>query len=152
MMEIKWSCFSFKELDLWLLYEILALRQEVFVVEQDCPYLDADGKDQEGWHVCGHDKEGVLVAYTRILPRGISYSDYVSIGRVITSSKIRGQKKGRELMKVSIDVTYKLLGKCPIKISAQSHLQPYYQSVGFRTIGDEYDEDGIPHVAMLLDV
>ncbi len=149
-MEINWYCFSFNELSLQQLYEILALRQEVFIVEQDCPYLDADGKDQLGWHVCGYDRENELVAYTRILPQGISYEKYSSIGRVITSQKLRGKKKGRELMKISIDECIKMWGNKPIKISAQSHLQPYYQSVGFKTISDEYDEDGIPHVAMLL--
>ncbi len=150
-MEIKWQCVEFNALSLSQLYDVLALRQEVFVVEQDCPYLDADGKDQEGWHVCGYDDEGELVAYTRILPQGISYKKYPSIGRVITSQKIRGKKKGRELMEYSIAETQKLWGRIPIKISAQSHLQGYYNSVGFKIIGDEYDEDGIPHVAMLLE-
>ncbi len=149
--ELKWECFSFRELTLEQLYAILALRQEVFIVEQDCPYLDADGCDQMGWHVCAYDDSGDLVAYSRILPKGISYEHYPAIGRVITSAKIRGKKKGRELMEISIRETRKHCGNEAIKISAQSHLQNYYGSLGFRAIGGGYLEDGIPHIAMLLE-
>ncbi len=148
--ELQWKCLHFDNLSLKELYDIMVLRQEVFVVEQDCPYIDCDGKDIVSWHVCGYDSDGDLVGYTRIVPKGISYEKYPSIGRVVTSAKIRGKKKGRELMQVSIDYLRELQGNDPIKISAQSHLQKYYGSLGFVTVTDEYDEDGIPHVGMLL--
>ncbi len=150
MIQIQWTCKTFKELTLDGLYEILALRQDVFVVEQNCPYLDADGKDAQALHVCGYDHDNELVAYTRILPQGISYPNYHAIGRVVTSQKIRGKKKGRELMEVSIRYTQQLLTHGDIKISAQSHLQKYYSSLGFVSVGNEYEEDGIPHIAMIL--
>ncbi len=151
MDNINWTCKAFYELSLDELYDILFLRQEVFVVEQDCPYIDTDYKDQKGWHICAH-LDGVLVAYTRILPKGISYKDYASIGRVITSSKIRGKGIGRPLMEKSIQYTYQLLGKQQIKISAQNHLRKYYGSLGFVPVGEIYDEDGIPHIAMILGI
>ena len=151
MEHISWVCKAFYDLSLDELYEILFLRQEVFVVEQDCPYIDTDFKDQKGWHVCGYDKDGHLIAYTRILPKGISYDHYASIGRVITSSRMRGKGIGRSLMEKSIQYAYDLLGLQVIKISAQNHLRSYYGSLGFRPTGDIYDEDGIPHIAMILD-
>ncbi len=147
---IKYRCFEFDDLTTHELYDIIHLRIEVFVVEQDCPYIDTDYRDQKAWHVCGRDEEGDLVAYTRILPVGVSYDNYASIGRVITSSKIRGKGKGRELMEVSIEATRQLLGNVPIKISAQSHLNKYYGSLGFVPTGEEYLEDGIPHIGMTL--
>jgi ElaA protein len=150
MMHISWTCPPFGELTSQQLYDIMVLRQAVFVVEQNCPYLDADGLDQVGWHLCGYDEEGDLVAYARILPQGTSYSHYPAIGRVVTSSKIRGKGHGRELMRTCIRHTKALLGKSPIKISAQNHLRDYYRSLGFQPVGEVYDEDGIPHIAMLL--
>ncbi len=144
-----WNCWHFSELNTQQLYDILALRQEVFVVEQDCPYQDADGLDFDAWHICVYD-EGHLVAYTRILKKGVTYDDYASIGRVITSMRWRGKGKGRELMQYSIDKTKTLLGDGPIKISAQSHLEKYYASLGFKPTGEEYLEDGIPHMGMVL--
>lgn len=152
MDSLTWKCLAFDELSLAELYQILYLRQEVFIVEQDCPYLDTDYKDQPGWHLCGYDHEGDLVAYTRLLPKGISYTDYASIGRVITSSKIRGKGLGRELMEVSIHHCNRLFGEISIKISAQDHLRKYYGSIGFNPVGEIYDEDGIPHIAMILEI
>lgn len=150
MIQLRWKCKPFRQLSLDELYEILFLRQEVFVVEQDCPYIDTDFKDQPAWHLCGYNQDGDLVAYTRLLPKGISYPDYISIGRVITSSKIRGKGMGRELMEISINKAKKLFGKSPIKISAQNHLRKYYGSLGFEPVGEIYDEDGIPHISMIL--
>lgn len=150
MNTINWECKAFNELSLNELYHIINLRIVVFVVEQNCPYVDTDFKDQDAWHLCGYDTNGDLVAYTRILPKGISYENYISIGRVITAEKIRGKGFGRELMNVSINKTRELLGKHPIKISAQDHLRKYYGSLGFVPVGDIYDEDGIPHIGMIL--
>ncbi len=143
------SCKKFNELSLQELYDIMVLRQEVFVVEQDCPYLDADGKDPYSWHLMGVDENGKLVAYTRLLPKGISYKKYPSIGRVVTSPAVRGSGIGRELMKQSLLWMDKLFPGEDIKISAQCYLEEFYKSLGFSISGEEYLEDGIPHYPML---
>lgn len=140
---------SFGELSLQQLYELLALRVEVFVIEQNCPYQDLDGKDQESMHLLGYSNDGQLVAYTRLLPKGVSYRDYPSIGRVVIAKKERGKGLGRPLMLKAIGAVQKHFGISAIKLSGQSHLQKYYQSLGFEPVGEEYLEDGIPHVAMV---
>jgi ElaA protein len=145
---VNFFCKPFSEFSLEELYEVMALRQEVFVVEQDCPYLDADGKDQVCWHLLGYENDK-LVAYTRLVPVGISYEKYPSIGRVITAEKVRGRGVGIQLMKESIRHCEALFGKMSIKISAQCYLLKFYNSLGFKGIGEEYLEDGIPHVAMI---
>lgn len=119
-------------------------------MEQDCPYLDADGKDQSSLHVCGRNEAGLLVAYTRIVPKGISYAEYVSIGRVIVAESARGTGEGSRLMEYSIEACKNLTTEDKIKISAQSHLQEFYGRLGFKMVGEEYLEDGIPHVGMVL--
>ncbi len=151
-MTVSWKHYTFEELSVHLLYAILALRQEVFVVEQTCWYLDADGKDQSALHLLGTDETGAIVAYTRILDRGVSYPDYASIGRVITTPAARGHGLGRPLMQESLRVLYDRYGRQPVKIGAQAHLQPFYGSLGFVGVGDIYDEDGIPHRHMVLNV
>ncbi|MGB3801413.1 MAG: GNAT family N-acetyltransferase [Lewinella sp.] len=148
-MTLDWNAYTFDELDVHLLYAIMVLRQEVFVVEQTCWYLDADGKDQSAIHLVG-TLDGRVLAYTRILRKGISYEDYASIGRVVTAASVRGHGVGRPLMRHSIDELYRRYGRQSIKISAQSHLQPFYGSLGFAGTGEIYEEDGIPHRAMLL--
>lgn len=151
-MEISWQHYTFSELDNHLLYAILAVRQEVFVVEQSCYYLDADGKDQSALHVVGTTPEGRLAAYTRLFDSGVTYPDYASIGRVLTATFARGQRLGAPLMQYSLKVLYDRFGEQPVKISAQSHLQPFYGGLGFDGEGDIYDEDGIPHRAMVLGI
>jgi len=146
---LQWSCLTFDQLSLLELYAIMALRQTVFVVEQNCPYLDADGLDLSAWHVLGKNQEKEIVAYTRILPKGTTYPDYVSIGRVITAPKTRGQGIGRPLMRQTLHYCKDIFGPSPIKISAQSHLQKFYSSLDFKAIGAEYLEDDIPHRAMI---
>lgn len=141
----KYSALSLDEL-----YDILVLRQEVFVVEQDCPYLDADGKDQVSLHVSGRDESGKLLSYTRIVPKGISYDEYISIGRVIVAESLRGTGEGLRLMEKSITECRAMDSESKIKISAQSHLQQFYGKLGFVTVGEGYLEDGIPHVGMVL--
>lgn len=128
----------------------MALRQEVFVVEQNCPYLDADGKDPDSWHLMGRDASGKLVCYTRLLPEGLSYPEYISIGRVVSSPAARGTGAGKTLMRRSIDLCRQLFGNQPIKIGAQSYLLQFYEGFGFRSTGEEYLEDGIPHTKMIL--
>ncbi len=147
-MEIK--CLPFYRLNLDEIYAIMALRQEVFVVEQNCPYLDADGKDQDAWHVMGWDEDGDLVAYTRLLPKGISYENYAAIGRVVSSSKVRGKGAGKEIMNATIEWSKKLLPEQKIKISAQVYALDFYRNLGFEEVGEEYLEDDIPHMSMIL--
>lgn len=149
-MKVNYQCVAFDQLTTKQLYELLKLRVDVFVVEQDCPYPDLDDKDQAAYHLLAYDEQNRLAAYTRLLAPGVSYVGYSAIGRVVTASFARGQGLGRPLMLASIEWTKKHYGQAPIKISAQAHLQAYYQSVGFRSVGDEYLEDGIPHIAMVL--
>lgn len=149
-MALKFKCVHFQDLTVYELYNIMALRQEVFAVEQNCPYLDADGKDLAGWHLMGQNTEGLLVAYTRLLPIGIAYDNYASIGRVVNSPKVRGLGYGKILMTESISRIKKLFPNQPVKIGAQSYLLKFYQSLGFESTGEDYLEDGIPHTSMIL--
>jgi len=139
----------FDELTTEELYTILALRAEVFVVEQNCPYQDLDGKDKNALHVLGY-LNGTLIAYARVLKQGISYQEYASIGRVVTDFSARGKKYGHELMVYSIGVCQKHYTGQKIKISAQAHLEKFYTTHGFVATGESYLEDGIPHIGMLL--
>lgn len=145
---VNYICKKFNDLSLDELYAIMALRQKVFVVEQDCPYLDADGKDQVAWHLLGYENQE-LVAYTRLVPKGISYEKYPSIGRVVTAQKVRDRGVGVELMRESIQHCETLFGKEPIKISAQVYLLKFYNSLDFESVGLSYLEDGIPHISMI---
>lgn len=129
------------------LYALLRLRSEVFVVEQNCAFLDADNKDQVCLHLLIYQDEA-LAAYARLVPPGISYRE-MSIGRIVTSKKTRGTGLGKELMKRAIQACYDHFGEGPIRIGAQVYAIPFYQSVGFVTDGEVYDEDGIDHVEML---
>lgn len=129
------------------LYDILKLRQQVFVVEQQCIYLDCDDKDQKSDHLMLKDSLGKLVAYARVLPGGVSYSE-VSIGRVVSSPMARGTGAGRKIMNAALDFISKTYGDVPVRIGAQSYLIEFYRSFGFEPL-DEYMEDGIPHTIML---
>lgn len=145
MLEIKVK--SFEELTKQELYDILQLRSEVFVVEQDCVYQDLDGKDQWALHVLGF-KNDKVIAYTRIFKPGI-YFDESSIGRVVVAKKEREFKYGYSLMEASIKAITSHYNETLIKISAQCYLKRFYTNVGFKTIGEAYLEDGIPHIAMI---
>jgi ElaA protein len=147
-MPLHWVLKKFEELNAAELYSILQLRNEVFVVEQNCVYQDADDKDQLSWHLAGRD-ENKVVAYTRIIPPGVSYEE-ASIGRVVTSPATRRSGIGRELMQLSIDHTFRLFECTAIRIGAQLYLQDFYTSLGFVQCSEEYLEDGIPHIEMLL--
>src|SRR5437867_8922941 len=142
-----WTCKQFAELSPAELYNILQLRNEVFVVEQNCVFQDADNKDQSAWHLMGWNADK-LVAYSRILPAGVAYPE-ASIGRVITSPSVRGLGMGKELMQQSIDRFYSLLGKIPSRMGAQLYLKKFYESFGFVQSGDIYLEDGIEHIEMV---
>ena len=147
-MQLNWIYKNFDELTARELYAIMQLRNEVFVVEQNCVYQDADNKDQLSMHLCGWDAEK-LVAYTRNIPPGISYKE-ASIGRVVTSPAYRNTGAGRQLMKESIRLSFSEFKSSQIKIGAQVYLIKFYQSLGFIPCSDEYLEDGIPHIEMLL--
>ncbi|MCU0395102.1 MAG: GNAT family N-acetyltransferase [Chitinophagaceae bacterium] len=147
-MKLNWVFKPFDALSLQELYALLRLRSEVFVVEQNCVFLDMDDKDQHCHHLLGY-KGDLLAAYTRIVPRGVSYDEYASIGRVVTSPQVRGEGRGRELMEESIRRLHELYGVVPIKIGAQLYLKAFYNSLGFEQCGEVYDEDGIDHIPML---
>lgn len=143
-----WSCKSFEELSKLELYKILGLRSEVFIIEQHCNYQDVDGKDLKSYHLMAWHGEN-LVAYTRTLPPGVSFQE-ASIGRVLTSAKYRRLGLGIELMQRSIEKVHLTFGKQPIKIGAQLYLKQFYEGLGFVKCSDEYLEDEIPHIKMLL--
>ena len=143
-----WKCKHFNQLSTEELYEIFRLRIEVFIVEQNCPYQDADGKDLSSYHLMGFDTNNRLIAYARIIPSGISYKE-VSIGRVVSSPKIRRTKTGEELMQEIMQFIVQQFGEVPVRISAQSYLQKFYEKFGFVVVSDEYLEDNIPHKEML---
>ena len=147
-MDITWTCKKFDELTTHELYAIIKLRNEVFVVEQNCVFQDADDKDQFSYHVMGW-LNNELAGYTRLLPARTTYNES-SIGRVVTSPNQRGTGIGRELMKKSIDYLYNLWGLQPIRIGAQFHLKKFYSSFGFTQASEIYIEDGIEHIEMIL--
>lgn len=146
-MKIEWSLKKFAELTPDELYELLRLRSEVFVVEQNCVFLDMDNKDQHCYHLLGW-LDGKLIASTRLVPPGIAYP-LPSIGRVVTSPACRGTGSGKLLMVKSIEACEQLFGKQPIKIGAQVYLIKFYSSYGFSVSGDIYMEDGIEHIEMI---
>ena len=147
-MQLNWTFKSFDELTATELYLIMQLRSEVFVVEQNCVYQDADGKDGQSWHLCGW-KEDELVAYARIIPQGISYRE-ASIGRVVTKQACRAAGIGKMLMQKGIQHCYTQFNCTEIKIGAQVYLTAFYQSLGFLPCSEQYMEDGIPHLEMRL--
>lgn len=149
-MQIKWVCKSFNELTTTELYAIIQLRNEVFVVEQNCVFQDADNKDLHCHHLMGWLKNE-LVAYTRLLNKDIAYN-YVSIGRVVTSQAYRKKGLGKLLMQQSVEQCYLLFGKQAIKIGAQLYLKKFYESFGFIQSSNVYDEDGIDHIEMLKEI
>lgn len=138
---------TYNELTKDELYNVLQLRSEIFVVEQDCVYQDIDFKDQKALHVLGFKNEK-LVAYTRIFKPG-DYFDKASIGRVIVAKNERINKYGFKIMEASINAISTFFNETEIKISAQKYLTKFYESLCFNVVGDEYLEDGIPHIGML---
>jgi ElaA protein len=137
----------FKELTTQELYTFLQLRSEVFVVEQDCVYQDIDGKDKDAWHILGY-KNKKIIAYTRIFKSG-DYFKNASIGRVVVAKGERKYKYGYDIMEASIKAIKDLFKETTIKLSAQSYLKQFYNNLGFKEEGEEYLEDGIPHIVMV---
>lgn len=154
MKRLSWQSLSFAQLTTSQLYDLLKLRIDIFVVEQNCPYPDLDGNEHEldrhaqTIHLLGY-QEGELVAYLRILAKGQSYADYISIGRVVTKTSARGSGLGHQLLQQALELCQQHYPKESIKISAQEHLANYYQQHGFKQVSEMYLEDNIPHIAML---
>ncbi|GAA4802113.1 GNAT family N-acetyltransferase [Litoribaculum gwangyangense] len=138
---------SFTELTNQELYDLLQLRSEVFVVEQNCVYQDIDGKDQKAHHILGF-KNNKLMAYTRIFKPN-DYFEEASIGRVLVAKNERAFKYGYDIMAASIKAIEDLYSETTIKISAQCYLKKFYNNLGFEVVGEEYLEDDIPHIAMI---
>ena len=146
-MALAWSWSRFAELGVDALYDLLALRCRVFIVEQG-PYLDPDGLDRVSWHLLGRNAEGALVAYLRVVDPGRKYEE-PSIGRVVLAPEVRGSGLGRTLMAEGLAGCERLWPGRGVRISAQSRLDRFYASLGFAAVGEPYLEDGIPHVEML---
>jgi ElaA protein len=138
----------FDTLSLEEFHDLIALRIKVFVIEQNCPYQDLDGKDKKSLHVIGRNAKGEILATARILPAGISYPE-VGIGRVVVDPSERGTGAGHALMRSCMEFIENQFGKVPVRLSAQSHLEKFYMQHQFISTGKEYLEDGIPHVEML---
>ncbi|CAB0151453.1 Acetyltransferase [Pseudidiomarina piscicola] len=146
-LKLNWVAKSFAELTTIDLYRILQLRQDVFIVEQNCPYADADGQDHHAVHLYATDNNGAIVAYARLFGATAQCS-YSRIGRVISAGHIRRQGLGRELMRRAIAWCQQHHPDAPIRLGAQVYLRAFYRSFEFREISDDYLEDGIPHVDM----
>lgn len=144
---MNWELKKFKELKVEEIYKILELRNEVFIVEQQCAYQDCDGKDENAYHLYLQDN-GEIIAYLRILKKGVSF-DEISIGRVLVRKNYRGKGISREMMLKAINFIELNLNEKEIKIQAQSYLVNFYKSLGFKETSNEYLEDNIPHIDML---
>ena len=144
---VEFTVKTFEELTAVEIYEMLRLRSEVFVVEQDCVYQDIDNKDQKAFHVLGY-KNTELVAYSRIFDSG-DYFKYPSIGRILVKEEKRKFKYGHDLVTHSINYIQQNFQEKSILISAQTYLKKFYNSHGFQQQGEGYLEDGIPHIKML---
>ncbi|MBC7722062.1 MAG: GNAT family N-acetyltransferase [Pedobacter sp.] len=146
-MQLQWHCKSFETLTNIELYALLRLRSEVFVVEQNCVFLDMDNKDQTCYHLLGYDGEN-LVSAARLLGPNTAYQQ-MSIGRVVSSPAYRGTGAGKALMQQAIIACYQLFENGDIKIGAQLYLKAFYESFGFVQTSEVYDEDGIDHIEMI---
>ena len=144
---LAWHWSRFAELGVDALYDALALRCRVFILEQG-PYQDPDGLDRDSWHLLGRDGAGVLQAYLRAVDPGLKF-DEPSIGRVITAPEVRGTGAGRALVAEGVRRTQAAWPGRGIRISAQAHLERFYGEFGFRAVGEPYAEDNIPHLEML---
>ena len=148
-MHLTWKLYRFEELTAGELYEMLKLRVDVFVVEQNCPYPELDNLDQQSVHLV-YRENGKILAYSRLVPGEIKYG-VPSIGRVIVSPDARGRGLAKELIRRSIDFIFTEWRPEEIRLQGQLYLKEFYQSFGFDPISDVYDEDGIPHLDMKLD-
>ncbi len=147
-MEIHWKISAFESLPPEEIYALLRLRSEVFVVEQQCVFLDLDGMDSNAIHLTGWS-QGELAAYARLFDKGL-VGPYLSVGRVVVPKNLRRSGIGKLLMAQAIKTLYELYGKQPVYIGAQKYLEDFYAAFGFAQVGEPYLEDGIPHLKMIL--
>lgn len=146
-----WQFSRFRDLSVDDLYAIVRLRESVFIVEQNCPYPDSDGRDPLAWHLLGwrDGQDGKeLVAYARIFEPGIRYHE-ASIGRIVTAPTVRGTGLGKQLMVEALARAERLAANGPIKIAAQRRLENFYEQYAFRSVSEPYEEDGIIHIDMI---
>ena len=148
MAEINWQVKHFNELTVPEYHDLLFLRIEVFVIEQDCPYQDVDNKDKVAYHVFGTNNKNETVAVARILPKNVSYTE-ISIGRIAVDKNNRGTGIADDLMNTCFEFIEQQFGKQPIRISAQQYLLNFYNRHGFKQVSEMYLEDNIPHIEML---
>ncbi|MFL5488061.1 MAG: GNAT family N-acetyltransferase [Gemmatimonadaceae bacterium] len=149
--DISWQYSRLSELTSEELYAVVRLRESVFIVEQNCPYPDADGRDPNAWHLLGWQSgadERRLIAYARIFEAGVRYTE-ASIGRVVTAPEVRGKGVGKILMAEALRRIESLAADQTVKIAAQRRIEKFYLDLGFRTISAPYEEDGIIHVDMI---
>lgn len=144
---VSWRGVAFDALTTAELHELLQLRAEVFVLEQNCLFQDIDGSDAQAMHLMGH-LQGALVAYARCFAAGVKFTE-ASIGRIATRSTMRGRGLGHELVQNSIRLVRTSWGAQPIRIGAQARLKSFYQEHGFEDMGRPYVEDGIDHLEMV---
>ncbi|MBZ9607740.1 GNAT family N-acetyltransferase [Clostridium estertheticum] len=144
---MNWEIKKFNELSGEEVYEILKLRSEVFVIEQQCIYEECDGKDNKSYHLFAKEN-GQIIVYLRILEKGVSYNE-ISIGRVLTDKKYRGKGLAKQMMLRAIGFIENNLNEKAIRIGAQEYLINFYSSLGFVRVSEVYLEDNIPHIEML---
>ena len=145
---LNWRCLPFDALHARTLYALLQLRTEVFVMEQDCVFQDMDGADAQCFHLLGEAADQTLVAYARLVPAGLKFTE-ASIGRVVTLPAARGGGLGHVLMREAVQALHGLWGVQPIRIGAQARLEAFYRQHGFEPDGPIYIEDGIDHIEMV---
>lgn len=148
-MTIKWLWKAFDKLELDELYAILALRNEVFIIEQNSVYNDTDGLDQQAWHLLGYDHKRKLVVYLRVLPPEVAYSKAASIGRLIVAWPKRYQGLSHKAVSKALHWVHTNYSNWPIKIAAQNYLQTFYKRYGFEVVSDPYIMDGLWHIDMV---
>lgn len=149
--QMKWVCHPFSEFTAQTLYQVLRLRDQVFVLEQQSIYGDIDNADQDAWHIRGVDENGSLFAYARLLPPGKKSADAAAIGRVVVSADHRGKGYGKQLLAVTLEQCERLYPGVPVALSAQAAAQTLYQSFGFTATGNPYDDGGVMHIDMRRD-
>lgn len=147
MSNYTWKIKHFSEITTLELYNLIQLREKVFVVEQDCPYLDVDGKDLDAYHIFCVNQNDAILATSRILKPGVSYPE-TSIGRVCVAQEARKNKLGKEMMLLCIEFIQNKMQHNEIRLSAQTYLTQFYKDLGFEPIGEIYLEDNIPHIEM----
>ena len=150
MVNLRWFFCTFQELTVEELFEVLQLRVNVFVVEQQCAYRELDEYDRhaETKHLCGYDEAGILIAYARLLPPELRYPE-VNLGRFVVTAEWRKQGIGHQLLHTALQEIFRYWAKTPIRISAQDYLQAFYEQYGFIRVSDVFLDVGIPHVEMV---